>query len=169
MLPFLLSNDEPLRLSLFPFLPPRRMDGLSFSEVLVEFFFNEAKHFHPFSVPKLAKHHIKECAGRPTHEGREREEKDLPPLPQSPHHKTQFPRSLPALLKRGSAQQLRREAPGGRFFSTFLLLLLLLLRTVSLPNTAASLPRPDPRTKTLVNHTCRLALSHNWKAHNTRK
>lgn len=142
MLPLLLSNDEPFRLSLFPFLPPRRMDGLSFSEVLVEFFFNAAKHFHPFSVPKLAKHHIKECAGRPTHEGREWEEKDLPPLPQSPHHKAQFPRSLPARLKRGSAQQLRREAPGGRFFSTFLLLL---LRTVSLPNTARLRFRPPSR------------------------
>lgn len=85
---------------------PRLMDGLSFLRFRNGAFFNPAKHFHPFSVPKLAEHHIKECAGRPTHERRERNRKTF--LHSLHHHFTQHG-SLPARLTRGSTQQLHSE------------------------------------------------------------
>lgn len=72
---------------------PRLMDGLSFLRFRYGFFFNPAKHFHPFSVPKLAKHHIKECAGEAHTREEGKEQKGLPSLPPSPHHKTQLPPS----------------------------------------------------------------------------
>lgn len=93
---FLLSDDESLRLSLFPFSAlchPGLMDGFQFLRFWLCFFFNPAKHFHPFSVAKLANaSHQRMCWEAHTRE-EGKEQRDLPPLPPSPHHKAQFPPS----------------------------------------------------------------------------
>lgn len=128
-------------------LPCRLKDLLSFLRFSY-IFFDTTNFFHSLSAPKLAQHHIKECAGRPTHEGRGgkgREQRDLPPLPSIPTSLNTVPSIPPCSLEKRSRPT---AGPGGSCRPLLLNLFFFFFAPSASVLHTARLQLPSPRPDT---------------------